>query len=298
MSSGALGEILSFASWMMKQGYKDSTIRACVRSLKGLARRADLLNPESVKAYLAGAKLSEARKAILVQHMARFYTYKRIPFDKPHYVAVDTLPFIPMESEVDQLIPGVGKKTAVYLQLLKETGARAGEAWNIRWVDINSQQGTATITPEKGSRARRLKITSSLVMMLDHLPHRSEYVLRNPAIDKSESLDDFSRNFSAQRRKIAEKLQNPQMLRISFKTLRHFKATMEYQKTKDILHVMQMLGHRNIQNTLVYTHLINNESDQFICKVAKTVEEAKDLVESGFEYVTDVEGLKLFRKRK
>jgi len=61
LSSGALGEILSLASWMMKQGYKDSTIRAWVRSLKGLARRADLLNPESVKAYLAGAKLSEAR---------------------------------------------------------------------------------------------------------------------------------------------------------------------------------------------------------------------------------------------
>jgi hypothetical protein len=73
---------------------------------------------------------------------------------------------------------------------------------------------------------------------------------------------------------------------------------MEYQKTKDILHVMQLLGHRNIQNTLVYTHLINNESDQFSCKVAKRVEEATDLVEDGFEYVTDIEGLKLFRKRK
>jgi integrase len=134
--------------------------------------------------------------------------------------------------------------------------------------------------------------------MLDHLPHRSEYVFRNPVIDRSDSLDDFSRNFSAQRRKIAEKLQNPRILRMSFKTLRRFKATMEYQKTKDILHVMRMLGHRNIQNTLVYTHLINNESDQFICKVAKRVEEATDLVENGFEYVTDIEGLKLFRKRK
>jgi integrase len=283
---------------MMKQGYKYSTIRACVRSLKGLARRADLLNPESVKSYLAGAKLSEARKAILVQHMARFYTYKRIPFDKPHYVPVDTLPFIPMESEVDQLISGVGKKTTVYLQLLKETGARAGEAWNIRWVDINSQQGTVTITPEKGSRARRLKVTGSLIVMLDHLPHRSEYVFRNPVIDRSESLDDFSRNFSAQRRKIAEKLQNPRILRISFKTLRHFKATMEYHRTKDILYVMQLLGHKSIKNTLVYTHLVDLGSDDYIYKVAKTIDEATTLVESGFDYVTDVDGAKLFKKRK
>jgi integrase len=254
LSQNILGEIVSFALWMKKQGYRDSTVRGCVRVLRSVARRADLLEPESAKAYLATAKLSEARKALIVQHLARFYAHRQIPFDKPRYVSVDTLPFIPIKSEVDRLISGVGKKTAAYLQLLKETGARAGEAWNPRWIDINSQQGTVTITPEKGSRARHLKVTGSLTVMLDHLPHRSEYVFRNPAIDKSESLDDFSRNFSAQRRKIAEKLQNPRMLRISFKTLRHFKATMEYQKTKDILHVMRILGHRNIQNTLVYTH--------------------------------------------
>ena len=35
-----------------------------------------------------------------------------------------------------------------------------------------------------------------------------------------------------------------------------------------------------------------------ICKVAKTVEDAKSLIEAGLEYVTDVDGNKLFRKRK
>jgi len=115
-----LGEILPFASWMAKQGYRDSTIRSCVHALKSLAKRADLLDPESVKSYLAVARLSLGRKAVLVQHMARFYGYRRIPFDKPHYVPVDTLPFIPLEGEIDQLISGVGKKTAVYLQPLKE----------------------------------------------------------------------------------------------------------------------------------------------------------------------------------
>jgi hypothetical protein len=36
----------------------------------------------------------------------------------------------------------------------------------------------------------------------------------------------------------------------------------------------------------------------YVCKVAKTIEEAKALVESGFDYVTEVDGIKLFRKRK
>ena len=134
--------------------------------------------------------------------------------------------------------------------------------------------------------------------MLTRLPHVFEFVLRNPDVDPTESLEDFSRNFSRQRRGIVEKLQNPRILRISFKTLRHWKATTEYHRTKDILHVMQMLGHKNIQNTLVYTHLVSFESDEFVCKVARTVDEAKALVESGFDYVSEIDGVQLFRKRK
>jgi site-specific recombinase XerC len=80
--------------------------------------------------------------------------------------------------------------------------------------------------------------------------------------------------------------------------MRHWKATTEYYKTRDILHVMQLLGHKNIQNTLIYTHLVDFHSDDYVCKVAKTAEQATTLIEEGFDYVTDAEGLKLFRKRK
>lgn len=61
---------------------------------------------------------------------------------------------------------------------------------------------------------------------------------------------------------------------------------------------MQILGHRNIKNTLIYTQLIGSEEDEYICKAAKTVEQASELIEAGFEYVCDIEGVKLFRKRK
>jgi hypothetical protein len=40
------------------------------------------------------------------------------------------------------------------------------------------------------------------------------------------------------------------------------------------------------------------ESNDYVCKVAKTVEEAKRLLEEGFDHVTEIEGKKLFRKRK
>jgi site-specific recombinase XerC len=74
---------------------------------------------------------------------------------------------------------------------------------------------------------------------------------------------------------------------------------MEYHRTKDILYVMKLLGHRNIKTTLLYTQLIKQDEDEeYISKVARTIDEATPLVEAGFEYVCDVEDAKLFRKRK
>lgn len=61
---------------------------------------------------------------------------------------------------------------------------------------------------------------------------------------------------------------------------------------------MRMLGHWKIENTSVYTQMISLESNDYHSAVAKTMEETKDLIEAGFEYVCEMEKVKLFRKRK
>ena len=165
---------------------------------------------------------------------------------------------------------------------------RPGEAWDLRWTDIDSENSTVNILPEKDSRARQLRISARTAAMLAHLPHRYDYVFRNPKTAPLRSMEVFRRIVAKQRNKLADKLQNPRIKIITFKTLRHWKATTEYHKTRDILHVMSILGHKSIQNTLVYTHLINFEGDEYVCKVAKTVDDAKNLIENGFEYVTDI----------
>jgi len=57
-----------------------------------------------------------------------------------------------------------------------------------------------------------------------------------------------------------------------------------------------------IENTLFYIQLaetiFKDVSNQFISKAAKTVKGARSLIEAGFEYVTDMDGVKIFRKRK
>ena len=88
-------------------------------------------------------------------------------------------------------------------------------------------------------------------------------------------------------------------LRIMHNTSRHWKATMEYHRTKDILYVMRLLGHKNIANTLIYTQLVEFEEDDKYCTaIADNVEEARKLLETGFEYVCTHKDEMLFRKRK
>lgn len=111
--------------------------------------------------------------------------------------------------------------------------------------------------------------------------------------------EELESSFIEQRKRASSKLQNPRLLDITFHTLRHWKATREYQKTKDILHVMQLLGHRNIQNTLIYTQLVSFENNDYHSATAGTTEDAKQLIEAGFEYVcTTPENIMLFKKRK
>lgn len=146
---------------------------------------------------------------------------------------------------------------------------------------------------EKASNARIFKMSKKLASILNALAKK-----RNSLFNETRR-GSASRNFYYQGKRVVQKLQNPRLLRITFHTLRHWKATIEYHKTKDILHGMQMLGHRNIKNTLIYTQLVGFRNDDYHSGTAKTAEEAKKLVETGVEYVcTTPEDLMLFRKRK
>jgi len=134
---------------------------------------------------------------------------------------------------------------------LKEIGMRSGETWNLEWTHIDIENLTVNCTPEKHGNPRQFKVYGTLMVMLNTLPKTGTKVFGNT------SLIAHRNNFTPQRKRISQKLHNPRILKISFQTMRHWKATTEYHKTKNILHVKEMLWHRRISSTLIYTHLIN-----------------------------------------
>ena len=296
----------AYREWMRRNGREKSTIDTRYRCLRTIAKNVDIFNPEAVKAFVAATTTwNENTKCKRVDDLQGFYAFKRIQWARPDYQRMEKLPFIPTETEVDQLIENIsrmskrGGKTAAFLELLKETGMRPGEAWRLHWTDVDFGQAQVILNdPEKGSNPRNSRITGKLIQMLNQLPRSSPLLFRNQSRDPIESLEDFRSTYTEQRERVAATLGNPRINSITFKTFRHFKGTMEYHRTKDILHVMRVLGHKSIRSTLVYIQLVNFDNDEFICKVAGTVQDAKDLVEAGFDYVTDMDGLKLFRRRK
>jgi hypothetical protein len=73
---------------------------------------------------------------------------------------------------------------------------------------------------------------------------------------------------------------------------------MTYYYTKDILLVQKLLGHKSITNTMKCTQLVHFKDDEFHVATATTIEEAKELLTTGFDYITEKNGIMLFRKPK
>lgn len=73
---------------------------------------------------------------------------------------------------------------------------------------------------------------------------------------------------------------------------------MGFHRTKSLPHVKEGLGHRNITSTVIYTHLVNFEADEYHTATSKSLKEDEELLKAGFEYVTEREGIKIYRKRK
>lgn len=288
--------IFQYAWYLKKMGRAESTITSRVKLLKILVKRnAELLNPDSIKDAIARQEWCNKRKMNAVDAYSSFLQMIDKTWNPPRYKFATKLPFIPKEAEIDALIAGCGPKTSAFLQLLKETGVRSGEAAQLLWTDIDFENGTIRVTPEKGSDPRIFKASKNLLGSLSILNIKSK---RKRVFSAERTIRKV---FEKQRKRNTIKLQNPRLQLIHCHTFRHWKGTMLYHQTKDPLYVMRFLGHKNIRNTLMYIQLeeaiFQDEDKGFICKVSETVEESKQLIESGFDYVCDQGDIKLFRKK-
>jgi len=278
-------------AYLEKEGYSEET--RYPNNLKTLVKLgANLLDPESVKAVLGRHNIKNGAKLQYVYAYSAFLKMLKISWEPPKYRQEETLPFIPDESELDQLISACrSKRMAAYLQCLKETFADPGEALRLRWIDISGNIVTIN-RPVKGHLHRQLEVSNKLISMLDALPKKSERIFPT-------TYNVMFSCYDRVRKRAAELQKNPRLLSIELRTFRHWGGTMIAHYTNgNVLTVKKLLGHKRIENTMKYIGLVHFKDDEFEVTTATTVEEAKQVLSAGFDYVTEKKGIILFRRLK
>jgi integrase len=282
---------------MKKQAYEETTIKATAKRLKYLQKNCHLADPERIKLFVANKKCSNAFKESLIETYHIYMKSIGQQWNKPFYARYDKLPKIPTEERINMLISHAAPRMSLILSMSKDLGSRPVELTWLTVTDINLQNGIVNITGAKHTVGRNGKLKTNTLEML------KKYITKNH-LNANDRLfptqsEHISESYRKLRNTLARKLQDPTLLTIRLYDFRHFKASMEYHKTKDLLYIKQLLGHKDLRTTLRYTQLLEGLSnDEYHCKTATNITEATRLIENGFEYVTELDGTKLFRKRK
>jgi integrase len=282
---------------MKKNAYADTTIKATGKRLRSLQRNCNLKDPENVKGYVANKKCTTAFKETLIETYDILMKSVNQKWQKPFYQRYDKLPKIPTEEKINMLISNARPRMALFLSMSKDLGTRPIELTWLQVKDINLDNGTVNITSAKHCVGRALKLKTNTLEMVKQYINKKQ-LNQDSRIFPTES-ENISESYRRLRNALAKKLQDPTIQQIRLYDFRHFYATMEYHKTRDLLHVKARLGHKDLRTTLRYTQLIETlENDEYHCKTATNIKDATSLIETGFEYIAEKDGTMLFRKRK
>ena len=292
-----LSDITNTLWYMKKNAYADTTIKATGKRLRSLQRNCNLKDPENVKAYIANKECSSGFKETLIETYALLMKCLNQQWEQPFYQRYDKQPKIPTEEKINMLISNARPRMALFLSMSKDLGTRPIELTWLQVKHVNLDNGTVSITSAKHCVGRTLKMKQTTLEML------KKYINKKQLNQDSRLFPTQSENISGEYRKtrnaLAQKLQDPTLKQIRLYDFRHYYATMLYHKTRDLLHVKAHLGHKDLRTTLRYTQLLETlENDEYTCKTATNVKEATQLLENGFEYVQDIDGIKIYRKRK
>jgi integrase len=194
---------------------------------------------------------------------------------------------------VNKIIASCSSDYATIFTILAETGLEAHELATTHKNEIDAERGIINATGCKGHNSRSFRLKEKTAEML------RQYLAKHQEQTPFPCSRNMGERWRKTRNRLATKLNEPQLKTATMRNLRHRFATMKYDQTKDILLIKQLLGHKKLETTMFYTQLITfNENEEYTCKTATNIKEAAELIEAGFQYVTEMDGLKLFRKRK
>jgi integrase len=268
--------------------------------LMHISRNADLNNPDTVKAFIANKKASNNYKRLLVESYDYYCKHYKIEWTRPTYEREEKMPKLPTEEQLNKLIAAAKGTLSLKLWISKETGMRPVEILNLLVRDIDTEHNAIIPTTAKHGCGRALTIQPNLTKAIQTHIIKNDLDINDKVF--TGTAKTYGDNYQRMRNGLAKKLNDPNLKTVRLYDFRHWFATMRYWKYRDVGLTATDMGHKNWNTTRKYVHLTKIlemiKEDEWDCKTADTVEKAKELLEHGFDYITEMDGLKLFRKRK
>ena len=212
-----------------------------VKLLQVLTKRGgNLYDPERIKETVAKQAWSNGRKNNAVDAYRSYLKMVGGNWQAPLFLnAYANYPSYQKKPKSTSSSQVATQRMATFLQMLKETGARCGEIWPLKWDDVDFESKVVNITAEKHSNPRVVHLTNKLLEMLQALP--KEIRRQNLLFPSHASRPLRNPCLAMKRERLVHKLKNPRLRKIHFHTFRYWKGTVLYHQTKDMYYVMQRL---------------------------------------------------------
>jgi integrase len=273
------------------------TIRFANKALTFLSKRTNLAEPEAVKMFIATLKTSDSYKKNLCIAYNRYCKHFEIKWNMPKYDQEAKNIALPTRDKLDMFIANAKKNLSMKLQLSKEAGLRPVELSRLKVKNLDIDHKTVNPTTAKKGNPRTIPMTMNLTTKLqEHIMHNN--LAPDDQLFKGLTADNYGKQFRQMRNRLAEKLKDPSMRTIRLYDFRHYFCTKKLYDINNPYTVMILMGHKKLETTMKYMHLMNLDDDEWSVVGATTAKEATNLLEHGFTYQTTIEGIQLFRKRK
>ena len=292
LQSGLRTSILNLLINLRSRGLSESSLKDISAKLRFLANNVDLNNSEAVNRFISSLGSSGAYKHNLVKVYGYYVRGYNLEWNRPRYRFERNPIRIPSEQEVNSIIENSSKRYSVIFTLLKETGAMPYELSKVQVEDVDLDRGLLSVRGFKGHTSRTFKLKSDTLSKLNW--YIRQYCNNKALFPRS---DCIGKTWRRTRDYVAKQI--PSVKAIHLYHLRHLFASSFYHRHRDPILLMTMMGHKKLERVMTYVQLLGSQEEcEWTCKTARTVDECKALIESGFEYVSDCDGYKLFRKRK
>ena len=143
------------------------------------------------------------------------------------------------------------------------TGARRGELLRLCWTDIDFERQTAYVITSKNGESKVLPLTNSVIEELKKFNHNDKSL-----IFCSEIKPDKPYIFFKQWNRVRDEAE---LIDFRFHDLRHTTASYLAQNGATLLEIADVLGHKQIEVTMRYSHLCIKHKSSLINRVMSSI---------------------------